>query len=112
MPRRWPVSSVGSMRAHSWPASSRSSGTIYRVSDITGTSRSRTGLPTSPRTLSPVSGEIRAAVRELCARYPDAYWRDLDGRNAYPTEFVDALTRAGWLGALVPQEFGGAGLGV
>ena len=38
--------------------------------------------------------EIRAAVRELCARYPDTYWRDLDARSAYPTEFVDALTAA------------------
>jgi acyl-CoA dehydrogenase len=59
-----------------------------------------------------MTSDIRAAVRELCARYPDAYWRELDGRGAYPTEFVDALTKAGWLGALVPQEYGGAGLGV
>ena len=56
--------------------------------------------------------EIRAAVRELCARYPDRYWRDLDARSAYPSEFVDALTKAGWLGALIPQEFGGGGLGI
>src|SRR5690349_5880521 len=59
-----------------------------------------------------MSSDIRTAVRELCAHFPDAYWRGLDGRDAYPTEFVDALTKAGWLGALVPQEFGGAGLGV
>ena len=56
--------------------------------------------------------QIRAAVRELCARYPDRYWRDLDARSAYPSEFVDALTKAGWLGALIPQEFGGGGLGI
>src|SRR5437868_8669336 len=56
--------------------------------------------------------EIRDAVRALCARFPDAYWRELDARSAYPTEFVDALTKAGWLAALIPQEFGGGGLGI
>ena len=55
---------------------------------------------------------IREAVRELCTRYPDQYWRDLDRRSAYPDEFVKALTDAGWLGALIPAEFGGAGLGM
>jgi acyl-CoA dehydrogenase len=62
----------------------------------------------------PASGfpEMRAAVRDLCAAFPDAYWRDLDARRAYPEAFVDALTRAGWLAALIPEEYGGAGLGV
>jgi acyl-CoA dehydrogenase len=55
---------------------------------------------------------IRAAVRELCAVYPDAYWRALDQTHAYPTEFVRALTDAGWLAVLVPTEYGGAGLGI
>jgi acyl-CoA dehydrogenase len=55
--------------------------------------------------------DIRAAVRELCQSYPDAYWRAKDKEGAYPTEFVQALTEAGWLGALIPEEFGGAGLG-
>src|SRR5919202_10875 len=55
---------------------------------------------------------IRSAVRELCAVYPDAYWRDLDGRKEYPTAFVRALTEAGWLAALIPPEYGGAGLGI
>src|SRR5947208_2119547 len=55
---------------------------------------------------------IRSAVRELCASYPDAYWRKLDETSAYPTEFVKALTEAGWLAALIPSEFGGAGLGI
>src|SRR3954465_7137956 len=55
---------------------------------------------------------IRAAVRELCASYPDAYWRDLDRHRAYPTEFVRALTGAGWLAALIPTEYGGSGLGI
>lgn len=57
-------------------------------------------------------GSIRAAVRELCARFPDAYWRDLDGHNAYPDRFVEALGTGGWLAALIPSEYGGAGLGI
>jgi acyl-CoA dehydrogenase len=56
--------------------------------------------------------EIREAIRELCARYPDAYWRALDEKSEYPTDFVAALTTAGWLGALIPQEYGGSGLGI
>ena len=55
---------------------------------------------------------IRDAVRDLCARYPDEYWRDLDRRSAYPEEFVRALTDAGWLAALIPAEYGGGGLGI
>ena len=54
--------------------------------------------------------EIREAVRALCAQYPDEYFRKIDERRAYPEEFVNALTHAGWLAALVPQEFGGPGL--
>ncbi len=55
---------------------------------------------------------IRAAVRELCADYPDAYWRDLDRDHGYPTDFVRTLTGAGWLSVLIPTEYGGAGLGI
>lgn len=55
---------------------------------------------------------IRDAVRALCARYPAAYWRDLDARAAYPEEFVRALTAAGWLACLIPSEYGGAGMGM
>ena len=54
-------------------------------------------------------GEIRGAVRELCARFPGEYWRALEP-DRYPEEFVAALTDAGWLAALVPEEYGGAGL--
>ena len=54
-------------------------------------------------------GEIRQAVRELCASFPDGYWRDLEPEG-YPDEFVNALTENGWLGALIPEEYGGAGL--
>ncbi|MEZ5502934.1 MAG: acyl-CoA dehydrogenase family protein [Halioglobus sp.] len=54
--------------------------------------------------------EIRAAVAALCAQYPGTYWRDLDSKRAYPVEFVQALTSAGFLATLIPTEFGGAGL--
>jgi acyl-CoA dehydrogenase len=56
--------------------------------------------------------DLRTAVRELCQSFPDAYWRELDARRAYPDAFVKALTDAGYLAALIPEEFGGAGLGV
>jgi acyl-CoA dehydrogenase len=56
--------------------------------------------------------ELRDAIRDLCAHYPDAYWREVDARRGYPEDFVDALTRAGWLAALIPQEYGGSGLGL
>ena len=55
---------------------------------------------------------IRDGVRELCAAYPDAYWRGLDRDHSYPTQFVRALTDAGWLALLIPPEYGGAGLGI
>jgi acyl-CoA dehydrogenase len=53
---------------------------------------------------------IRAAVRALCANYPGEYWRALDRERAYPTDFVNALTEAGFLAALIPEEYGGSGL--
>jgi acyl-CoA dehydrogenase len=56
--------------------------------------------------------EIREGVRDLCAQYPASYFRGIDERRAYPEAFVDALTKAGWLAALIPQEYGGSGLGV
>ncbi len=56
--------------------------------------------------------EIRDAVRALCAGFPDAYHRGVDTRRAYPEEFVNALTQAGWLAALIPQQYGGSGLGL
>src|SRR5580692_4393820 len=54
--------------------------------------------------------EIREEVAKLCARFPGEYWRKLDQQREYPTEFVTALTEAGYLAALVPEEYGGAGL--
>jgi acyl-CoA dehydrogenase len=56
--------------------------------------------------------EIRDAVAKLCASFPMQYWRDLDRERKYPTEFVRALTEAGWLSCLIPEEYGGAGLGL
>ena len=54
--------------------------------------------------------EIREAIRGLCADYDDAYWLKVDQAKIYPEEFVKALTGAGWLAALIPQEYGGSGL--
>ncbi len=56
--------------------------------------------------------DIRDAVRALCAEFPDEYHRKVDEQRAYPEAFVDALTQAGWLAALIPQEYGGSGLGL
>src|SRR5437588_12882160 len=53
---------------------------------------------------------IRAAVRALCANFPGEYWRRLDRERAYPAEFVAALTEAGFLAALIPEDYGGSGL--
>jgi acyl-CoA dehydrogenase len=54
--------------------------------------------------------QIRSAVRALCEKFPGEYWRKLDRERAYPSEFVAALTKAGFLAALIPEEFGGSGL--
>ena len=56
--------------------------------------------------------DIRDAVRALCAAFPDEYHRKVDEARGYPEEFVDALTKAGWMAALIPEEFGGSGLGL
>jgi acyl-CoA dehydrogenase len=56
--------------------------------------------------------DIRAAVRELCADFPPEYHRRIDAERGYPEAFVDALTKAGWLAAMIPEEYGGSGLGL
>lgn len=56
--------------------------------------------------------DLRQAVRRLCTQYPDEYWRALDKEEAYPTEFVQAMTGAGYLAALIPEQYGGIGVGV
>src|SRR5437899_2696031 len=53
---------------------------------------------------------IRKAIRELCKDFADPYWRELDKTNAYPEAFVKALTEAGWLAMLIPEQYGGSGL--
>jgi acyl-CoA dehydrogenase len=54
--------------------------------------------------------ELRDAVRALCAKFDSAYWQQVDEKRAYPEAFVDALTQAGWMSALIPEEYGGSGL--
>ena len=56
--------------------------------------------------------DIRDGVRAVCAQYPDEYHRKIDQARGYPEAFVDALTKAGWLAAMIPQEYGGSGLGL
>jgi len=56
--------------------------------------------------------DIRGSVSQLCAGFPGEYWREKDRERAYPTEFVEALTDAGFLGVLVPEQYGGSGLGI
>jgi acyl-CoA dehydrogenase len=56
--------------------------------------------------------DLRQGVRKLCARYPDAYWRELDLVEGYPDAFIRAMTEAGYLAALIPEAYGGSGLGV
>src|SRR6476646_9305343 len=55
---------------------------------------------------------IREAIRKICAGFPDQYWRDIDKVHEYPQAFVDALTASGYLATLIPEEYGGAGLGI
>lgn len=73
-------------------------------------------MPTHPEieTVHPDGSveQLRAQVRELCAKFPDEYWRETDLNRRYPQEFVDTLTTAGLLSALIPVEFGGLGLGL
>ncbi len=56
--------------------------------------------------------DLRDAMRDLCAQYPDQYWRKIDEARGYPEAFVDALTQAGWMATLIPEQFGGSGLGL
>jgi len=63
-------------------------------------------MPTHPYAFQ----EIRDAIRDLCAQFPAEYFRKIDEERGYPTEFVKALTDAGWLAALIPEEYGGSGL--
>jgi acyl-CoA dehydrogenase len=62
--------------------------------------------------LAPEQEQLRKGVRDVCARFPESYWRELDANKQYPQAFVEALTEGGWLSILIPSEFGGAGLGM
>jgi acyl-CoA dehydrogenase len=66
----------------------------------------------SSTTQADLRQELKRAVSELCCNFPDAYWRDLDSQRAYPETFVQALTKAGYMATLIPEEYGGAGLGI
>ncbi len=72
--------------------------------------KSTTEKPEVAVTLGEDYPEIRESVRRICADFPSAYWRDIDKHEAYPTEFVQAMTASGFLAALIPEEYGGAGL--
>ena len=70
-------------------------------------------IPRRPRLPSnELHQDLRRAVRDLCTSFPDSYWRELDAARAYPDAFVKALTDAGYLAALIPEPYGGSGLGV
>ena len=56
--------------------------------------------------------EIREAVRKLCERFPGEYWQQMDRERLYPSDFVSALTDSGFLAVLIPEQYGGAGLGL
>ncbi len=70
------------------------------------------GHPHGPPLAHESYEEIREAIRALCQSFPGAYWQKLDAEQRYPDEFVSALTAAGWMAALIPQEYDGAGLGL
>ena len=61
---------------------------------------------------SPLQQEIRTSVQALCARFDAAYWRACDRERSYPEDFVRAMSEAGWLGILIPEEYGGGGFGI
>jgi acyl-CoA dehydrogenase len=61
---------------------------------------------------APVLTALRSRVRELCAKYPDEYWRKVDSQKGYPVDFVNALTESGYLAAMIPEKYDGAGLGL
>src|ERR1700689_2095771 len=69
-----------------------------------------TETPPPSLTLDADFADIRAAVRRICENFPGAYWRERETREEYPDAFVRALTEAGYLGALIPTEYGGSGL--
>src|SRR5262245_8314411 len=80
--------------------------------DVAGNAPADVASPSVREGSAEFHDNLRRAVSELCSRFPDSYWRELDAARAYPTEFVQALTRAVYLAALIPENYGGAGLGI
>jgi acyl-CoA dehydrogenase len=78
----------------------------------TATERTSGGVPgdDGPPAPEEAHADLRRAVRAVCVQFPDAYWRDLDRQRAYPEAFAQAMTEAGFLGALIPKTYGGLGL--
>src|SRR5215212_5935256 len=66
--------------------------------------------PPAPQILTKAHEDLRRGVRDVCARFPNEYWRNIDADRRYPEEFVRAMTETAYLGALVPEEYGGIGL--
>lgn len=62
--------------------------------------------------LTQEQAQIRDEIRKVCREFPDAYWREIDGKKEYPEAFVRKLSQLGWLAALIPEEYGGTGLGI
>ena len=56
--------------------------------------------------------DLRNGVKSICKSYPESYWRDLDRKREYPSNFVESLTKAGYLSCLIPERFGGSGLNI
>ena len=83
--------------------------TLYEVGGPLELERTTLMLDIAPET-NEVIDEIRRSVAALCEKFPGEYWREQDRERAYPTEFVKALTDAGFLAVLVPEEYGGSGL--
>src|SRR3989337_1983654 len=62
--------------------------------------------------LTPEQRQIRQEITKVCREFPDAYWREIDAKKEYPEAFVRKLSELGWLAALIPEEYGGTGLGI
>src|SRR5690349_16982182 len=77
-----------------------------------GAQISRRRSPRMSATEESTTDVVRKATRELARSFDYAYWRDKDKRGEYPWEFVKAFAQGGWLGALIPEEYGGLGLGI
>src|SRR2546423_13583998 len=83
---------------------------VYSSFELTATASPPSDMSVSTKPSDDPHSDLREGVRALCAQFDGAYWQKLDEERGYPEAFVDALTKAGWLSALIPEEFGGSGL--